>query len=318
MGRRTLRLKRLTAQAPPATEAAMFVLPFPDISPELFTLSLGGFDFALRWYALAYIFAILGGWLLARTAVSQAHWWPGNVSPMTRQHVEDAMTWVTLGIVLGGRLGYVFFYRPDYYLEHPGEILAVWQGGMSFHGGMIGTGLAVIAFAIKHGIPIRRILDTAALATPLGLGLGRIANFINAELWGRPWDGPWAVIFPGEAAQACTNVGEFCARHPSQLYEAVLEGAVLLVLLWALAARGALKYPGFVTGAFLVGYALARSFVEYFRVADAQYITPDNPLGHVIGGPEIGLSMGQVLSLPMLVVGLGAMVLAWRAQRRPA
>ena len=298
-------------------------IPFPDISPALFSVSLGGFDFALRWYALAYIVGILGGWALARFAVSRASWWRGNRSPMTPGQVEDAITWVTLGIVLGGRLGYVAFYQPGYYLQNPGEILAVWQGGMSFHGGMIGTGLGLIVFAWRSGVRIRTILDIAALVTPLGLGLGRMANFVNAELWGRPTDAPWGVIFPGQAAQACANVatelGAACARHPSQLYEAVLEGPVLMAVLWILAARGALKRPGLVMGVFLAGYAVARGFVEIYRVADAQYITPDNPLGHVLGGPVWGLTMGQALSLPMLVAGLALVALSLRAGRpRPA
>nr|WP_308918282.1 prolipoprotein diacylglyceryl transferase [Jannaschia sp. LMIT008] len=288
-------------------------IPFPDISPEIFSVTLGGFTFALRWYALAYIVGIVGGWALARYALHRAEWWPGEQAPMTPRQLEDAMTWVTLGIVLGGRLGYVFFYRPGYYVEHPAEILAVWQGGMSFHGGLIGTGLGLIVFAIRHAIPLRRILDLAALVTPLGLLCGRLANFVNAELWGRPTDAPWGVIFPGQAAQACATAGQLCARHPSQLYEAALEGALLLVVLWAMAASGALRRPGLVTGVFLAGYALGRMVAEHFRVADAQYITPDNPLGHVIGGPVWGLSMGQVLSLPMLVVGLGGIALSLRA-----
>ncbi|MEM9798099.1 MAG: prolipoprotein diacylglyceryl transferase [Pseudomonadota bacterium] len=291
------------------------VLPFPDISPEIFTLSLGGIEFALRWYAVAYIAGILGGWLMARWVIGRPPLWPANKTPMSRAQLEDVMTWVIVGIVLGGRLGYVLFYQPGYYLENPGRALAIWEGGMSFHGGAIGTGLAVIIFAMRNGIPIRSILDIAGLVAPLGLFFGRVANFINAELWGRPSDVPWAVIFPGDAAQACANVGEFCARHPSQLYEAILEGAVLLLILWIVALRGGLKVPGLICGLFLAGYGAARVFVEYFRQADAQYITADNPLGHVIGWGEIGLTMGQVLSLPMLLVGLGAVMLAKRAAR---
>ena len=295
------------------------VLAFPDISPEIVSVTIGGIHLALRWYALAYIVAILGGWGLARLALSRAAWWPGNRPPMSARQLEDAITWVTLGIVLGGRLGYVLFYQPAYYLANPLEIPAVWQGGMSFHGGMIGTGLGLIVFAIRSGVPIRRILDLAALATPLGLLLGRLANFTNAELWGRPSTLPWAVIFPGDAAQSCRNVvaayGEACARHPSQLYEAALEGVALFALLWIMAASGALKRPGLVTAVFLAGYAAARMVVELFRVADEQYITPLNPLGHVIGTPDWGLTMGQTLSLPMLVVGLGGIVLSLRAGR---
>ena len=230
------------------------------------------------------------------------------------------MTWITLGIVLGGRLGYCLFYQPAYYLQNPLEIAMVWQGGMSFHGGMIATGLAVIGYAMRHGIPIRSILDVAALATPLGLGLGRVANFVNGELWGRPSEAPWAVIFPGNAAQQCENVVvegiALCARHPSQLYEAALEGLLLLVVLWWVAFRGGLAVRGLICGLFLAGYGAARIFVEYFRQADAQYVTADSPWGHVIGWGEVGLTMGQVLSLPMLVAGAGAAWLAVRAYRR--
>ncbi len=296
------------------------VLPFPDISPDIFRITIAGFDIAPKWYAMAYILGILGGWAMARYAVSRAAFWPGGEPPMTRAQVEDVMTWITLGIVLGGRLGYCLFYQPAYYLQNPLEIAMVWQGGMSFHGGMIATGLAVIGYAMRHGIPIRSILDVAALATPLGLGLGRVANFVNGELWGRPSEAPWAVIFPGNAAQQCENVVvegiALCARHPSQLYEAALEGLLLLVVLWWVAFRGGLAVRGLICGLFLAGYGAARIFVEYFRQADAQYVTADNPWGHVIGWGEVGLTMGQVLSLPMLVAGAGAAWLAVRAYRR--
>ena len=299
-----------------ALAALPAVLPFPDISPEIFSIDIGAFQFALRWYALAYIAGILGGMGLAILAVRRRGVWPDATPPVTAKQIEDIITWVTLAIVIGGRLGYVLFYQPDYYLEHPLEILAIWQGGMSFHGGMVGTGLTVIAWALRHGVPFRQLLDLAALAAPLGLLFGRLANFINAELWGKPSTMPWAVIFPGNAAQSCANVGEFCARHPSQLYEGLLEGVVLLVVLWAVALRGGLKAPGLVCGLFLAGYAVARIFVELFRQADPQYVTIDNPAGHVIGGGEFGLTMGQVLSLPMLAIGVGAAVLAVRAARR--
>ncbi len=295
-----------------------FVLQFPDISPDIFRLSLGGFEIAPKWYAMAYIVGIVGGWFMARWLLGRPRFWPGGKAPANRAQLEDLMTWVTLGIVGGGRLGYVLFYQPGYYLQNPLEILYIWQGGMSFHGGAIGTGLGVIIFAWRNGIPIRPLLDMAALCTPLGLGLGRVANFINAELWGRPSTVSWAVIFPGDAAQACANVGEFCARHPSQLYQAFLEGAVLLVLLWVVALRGGLRIPGLLCGVFLAGYGAARTFAEYFRQADAQYITPDNPLGHVVALGEFGLTMGQVLSLPMVLVGLLIVALARRARPRTA
>ncbi|KIT16658.1 prolipoprotein diacylglyceryl transferase [Jannaschia aquimarina] len=292
-----------------------FAIPFPDISPELFSIEIGGFTFALRWYALAYIAGILGGFALARLAMLRGAWWPAGQPPVTGADLEDLVTWVVLGIILGGRLGFVLFYQPGYYLANPAEILAVWQGGMSFHGGALGVLVALGIWGRRKGRPVLSLWDLGALVAPLGLFFGRVANFINAELWGRPTDLPWGVIFPGAAAQDCPGVAGLCARHPSQLYEAILEGAVLLLVLWIVAARGGLRRPGLIFGLFLAGYGAARSFVEYFRVADAQYITPDNPLGHVIGGPVWGLTMGQVLSLPMLVVGVA--VIAWALRRRP-
>ncbi|MEL7182794.1 MAG: prolipoprotein diacylglyceryl transferase [Pseudomonadota bacterium] len=295
----------------------IFAIPFPDLSPDIFSIDLGFFTFTLRWYAMAYITGILGGWFMARWAADHARLWPGDQSPMTRAQVEDIMTWVVIGVVLGGRLGYVLFYQPGYYLQNPAGILAVWEGGMSFHGGMLLTGILVIWYARRHGIRMLSLLDLTALATPLGLGLGRVANFINAELWGRPTDVPWGVIFPGQAAQACATATALCARHPSQLYEAFLEGLVLLAALWWVALRGGLKRPGLIFGLFLAGYGGARIFVEHFRQADAQYISADNPLGHVLRLGDAGLTMGQVLSLPMLLAGL-AVVLYVRRRPQPA
>ena len=179
-----------------------------------------------------------------------------------------------LGVILGGRLGFVLFYQPGYYLANPGQILAVWQGGMSFHGGLLGVAAGVIGFALKNGLAILSVGDAVAAAAPIGIFFGRIANFVNGELWGRPSTAPWAVVFPGEAAQACpADWAGPCARHPSQLYEAGLEGLLLFVVL-ALAIRaGALARPGRVFGLMLVGYALARLFVEQFRQADGQFVT---------------------------------------------
>lgn len=290
-----------------------FALMFPEISPDIFTIPVIGFG--IKWYAMAYIVGILGGWAMGRWLVSQPGLWPGNTPPMTRDQVEDVMTWVVLGIVLGGRVGYVVFYQPEIIFGDPLQILNIRAGGMSFHGGALGTGLAVGIYAWRKGISVPAIVDIASLCTPLGLGLGRLANFINAELWGRPSDVPWAMIFPGNAAQSCANVGEFCARHPSQLYQATLEGLVLLILLWTVALRGGLKTRGLIFGLFLIGYGAARTVVEYFRQADAQYITPDNPLGHVIGTADIGLTMGQLLSLPMIAAGALVLVVALRARR---
>jgi len=281
-------------------------LPFPNVSPEIFSISLFGMEFALRWYALAYIAGILIAWRIAVAAVNRAQLWPANTPPMRPEQVEELLTWVIVGIILGGRLGFVLFYQPAYYFANPDEILAIWQGGMSFHGGLIGVILAALIYCLRAGIPLRPAADMMALATPVGLLLGRIANFINAELWGRQTDAPWGVIFPGETAQSCGQaVGELCARHPSQLYEALLEGLLLgLVLLWLAFRRDALKMSGRIVGLFIGGYGSARFLVEFFRQPDAQFVSPGNPLGLAwhIGG--YGLTMGQLLSMPMILIGL--------------
>ncbi|WP_108895023.1 prolipoprotein diacylglyceryl transferase [Palleronia abyssalis] len=289
----------------------LMAIPFPDIRPEIFSIDIGGFTLALRWYALAYIVGILLGWRLATMAAVRPALWPENRSPFTAKDVEDLMTAIILGILIGGRLGFVLFYQPAYYLANPLEIVAIWQGGMSFHGGMLGVTAGGLIFAIRKNIPLFSMLDLMALGTPPGLLLGRIANFINAELWGRPTDLPWGVIFPGAAAQDCPGVEGLCARHPSQLYEAALEGALLGGLLIVLAfRRGWLKRPGQLTGVFLVGYAIARILVELVRQADAQFVTPGNPMGYVVQIGSAGLSMGQLLSLPMLAIGVGLILRA--------
>jgi len=292
------------------------MIPFPEISPEIFSVSLFGVEFALRWYAMAYIVGIVIGWRLAVMAVNRPRLWPGGVSPMRAEQVDDLLTWVILGVILGGRLGYVLFYQPGYYLAHPGEILMVWQGGMSFHGGFLGVVAAGLVWCRRNGVPLLQAGDMMALGTPAGLLLGRIANFINAELWGRPTDLPWGVAFPGRAAQACGQAaGEICARHPSQLYEALLEGLLLgAVLIWAVWRRGALRRPGLVTGLFFAGYGLGRFVVEFVRQPDPQFISEGNPLGLALHlGGHYGLTMGQILSLPMIAVGL---FFAVRAMRR--
>ncbi len=291
------------------------MIRFPDISPDIFSISIFGFDIALRWYALAYIVGILLGWRLVAMAVKTPRLWRHDAPVMTTRQLEDLLTWVILGIILGGRLGYVLFYRPDYFAQNPGEILMLWQGGMSFHGGLLGVMLAALVFTLRHRISRIGAADALALGVPPGLLLGRIANFINAELWGRPTDLPWGVAFPTQAAQFCPDVAGICARHPSQLYEAALEGLLLGgVLIWQVWRRGALKRPGLIAGLFFAGYGLARFVVEFVRQPDAQFIGPGNPLGLAwhIGG--YGLTMGQILSLPMIV--LGAALIAWARRRR--
>ena len=293
------------------------MIPFPNIAPEIFSIHLGGLTLSLRWYALAYLAGLLIGWQIMVAMMRRDRLWGGR-APMAGDAVDDLLTWVILGVILGGRLGFVLFYEPGYYLANPGQILQVWQGGMSFHGGFAGVIVAAWLFCRARGIAPLRLADAMAVVAPIGLFFGRIANFINAELWGRPTDLPWGVIFPGEAAQNCPGIEGLCARHPSQLYEAGLEGLLLGLVLLAVVRAGGLRRPGLAFGIFLSGYGLARMFVELFRVADAQFITPDNPLGHVVGGPVIGLTMGQVLSLPMVVLGVVFILRAWRRAPVPA
>ena len=265
----------------------LFVLPFPAIDPVL--LSIG--PFAIRWYALAYIAGILLGWVYARAIIRNERLWGGK-APLTVAQFDDFVLWVTLGIILGGRIGYVLFYNPAHFAAHPLEALQLWHGGMSFHGGFTGCVIAVMAFARKHKIPTLSLGDITCAVGPIGIFLGRLANFINGELWGRAADVPWAIVFPGAGS---------VPRHPSQLYEAVLEGLVLLIALAVLVRRGALRKPGFIIGAFAAIYAVARIVCEFFREPDAQ-------LGFLWGGA----TMGQLLSIPLFLFGFFLMTYASR------
>lgn len=283
---------------------------FPDI-PNGLTIPLFGWDLTLRFYALAYIIGLVIGWRILVALMKRPRLWPADAAPMEPRRVEDLFTAVILGVVLGGRLGYVLFYQPGYYLSHPLDVLKVWEGGMSFHGGFLGVVVAGLWFCRRYGAAPMQVADAMALVAPVGLFLGRIANFINAELWGRPTDLPWGVIFPGPAAQDCADIEPgLCARHPSQLYEAGMEGLILGLILLLLLSRCALKRPGLITGTFLTGYGLSRFIVEFVRQADAQFITAGNPLGHVLQLGPVGLSMGQLLSLPMILAGLWLIVRA--------
>lgn len=263
-------------------------LVFPAIDPVAFSVG----PLVVRWYALAYIAGLLGGW---RLAVALARKTPCGVTP---DHIDDFLTWATAGVILGGRIGYVLFYNPGYYLGHPLESLALWRGGMSFHGGFLGVVAAAFLFARRRGIEGLALGDLAVTVAPIGLGLGRIANFINGELFGRiaPADFPLAMVFPG---------GGPWPRHPSQLYQAAMEGVLLLVVMLLAWRRIEVRSrPGFLCGVFLIGYGCARMVGELFRQPDAQ-------IGFLVGG----ITMGQLLSLPMLLAG------AWlirRALRRPA
>ena len=289
-------------------------IPFPDISNEVFSIELFGAHLALRWYALAYLAGLLAGFWVIRRLMRRPALWPGDRAPMAPERTDDLLTAIILGVIIGGRLGFVLFYQPLHYLSHPLDIVKVWEGGMSFHGGFLGVVAAGLWFARRQGVPAMQLSDAMALVAPIGLFFGRLANFVNAELWGRPTDLPWGVVFPGAAAQDCPGIAPgLCARHPSQLYEAGLEGLLLGLLLWLLVRRGALKRPGLVTGLFLAGYGAARFAVEFVRQADAQFITPDNPLGHALHLGGFGLSMGQILSLPMILAGIWLIGRARRA-----
>lgn len=281
------------------------MIPFPEISPEIFSISLFGFSFALRWYALAYIAGILIAWWLAARSIRRPDLWPGQAAPLSADQLERLMTWVILGVILGGRLGYVLFYDAGRFLADPPAALRVWEGGMSFHGGFLGVVVAGLLFCRRERIPMLSLGDLMGLCAAPGLLLGRLANFINAELWGRPTDLPWGVVFPGEAAQTCPGVVGPCARHPSQLYEAALEGLLLgALVLWLAYRRGWLKAPGRILGLFVAGYGLARFAIEFVRQPDAQFVTEANPLGLYLHVGGWGLTAGQLLSLPMIAVGL--------------
>ena len=277
---------------------------FPNLSPLVFPDGLWGYGIPLRWYALAYIIGIVIGWRISVAALNRSRLW-GGTAPMTPPQLENLLTWIIVGIIAGGRLGYVLFYKPAYYLANLIEIPILWEGGMSFHGGFIGVVLAVYIFARRQGIPLGSAADTIALASPPAILLGRIANFVNAELWGRQTDLPWGVIFPGEAAQSCASLTLLCARHPSQLYEAGLEGLILGALLIFSAFRwGFLQRPWLLSAVFFTFYGFSRFLVEFVRQPDAQFVTDGNPLGLALHLNGYGLTMGQVLTLPMIIIGL--------------
>ena len=283
------------------------VLQFPNIDPAIFTLELGSFQFSLRWYALAYIAGLVLGWRMMVWLMRRPALWPLNRAPMQPEEPEELLTWMVLGVILGGRLGFVLFYNPAYYAQNPLEILQVWNGGMSFHGGFMGVVVATWLFTRAKGIQLWQAADAVALAAPAGLLFGRLANFINGELYGRTTDAWWAMQFPtidANGQRDWNNLTE--PRHPSQLYEAALEGLALLVIMWTVALNGGLKRPSLMVGIFFFGYGASRFFVEYFRQWDAQ-------LSEMVA--NYGISMGQVLSTPMILIGL---FMIWNACRRPA
>jgi phosphatidylglycerol:prolipoprotein diacylglycerol transferase len=276
----------------------LLTIPFPFSDPNapfvVPPFSVGPLTIAIRWYALAYIAGLLIGW---RYCLSLADRAPKLIR---REDIDDFLVWATLGVVLGGRIGYVLFYKPGYYLEHPPEALFLWHGGMSFHGGAIGVATSIWLFSRARGLSMLAFADIICEAIPIGLFFGRIANFINGELWGRVTDVPWAMVFPG---------GGSLPRHPSQLYEAICEGVLLFLFLFIAEQYGARRRPGTVAGLFLAGYAVARMSGELFRQPDVQ-------LGFLL----FGTTMGQLLSLPLLIAGIVLVLWARQqplASRRP-
>ena len=263
------------------------VIPFPAINPVL--ISIG--PFAVRWYALAYIVGIVAGWFYARAIIASDKLWNGR-APFSVTDFDDFVLWITLGIILGGRIGYVLFYNLPHFAANPLEIVQLWNGGMSFHGGVIGCAFAIVLFALHRHIPVLSLADVTAAVAPIGLFLGRLANFINGELWGRAADVPWAMVFPH---------GGGVPRHPSQLYEAALEGVVLFLVLALLVRAGGLKRPGVVTGVFAIGYGAARITCEMFR-------EPDPQLGFLWGG----MTMGMLLCIPLVLAGIAVLAVAFR------
>ncbi len=263
-----------------------FAIAFPMVDP--IALELG--PIAIRWYALAYIVGLVGGWQYIKRLTRT---FPGNI---TGEHVDDFLFWATIAVVLGGRTGYVLFYNFDYYSSNPIAILQVWRGGMSFHGGFLGVVVAGILYCKKHKLPLLTFGDMLACGAPIGLFFGRIANFINAELFGRITDVPWGIVFPN---------GGPLPRHPSQLYEAAMEGLILFVLLFILSRYENLRTKsGLFMGLFITGYGMARSIVELVR-------QPDQQIGYL----SFGSTMGQWLSVPMILIGL---YLVFRALNKPA
>ncbi len=268
-------------------------IPYPSIDPV--ALQLG--PLSIKWYGLAYVAGLLLGWMYTKRLVADTRLWPGGKPPFAPNLTDDLFIWVALGVVVGGRLGHVLLYEPLLYLQRPIDILKIWNGGMAFHGGMLGTILAMWLFARRHAVTPLTVMDLVAASVPFGLFFGRLANFINAEVVGRESDVPWAMVFPGWGPMP---------RHPSQLYEAFLEGAVLFFILrWLTHRRLALKTPGVVGGAFLAGYGVFRIVCEFFKIEEYTGL---------FEGP--GLTKGMLYSIPMLAFG-GWLILRGRT-RAPA
>ena len=290
------------------------MIQFPDISPEIFSIYLFGLSFSVRWYAISYLLGFFCAIKLMQFYLRRSNFWIEQNPPMTKEQADSLLTYLILGVIIGGRFGYVLFYNFSYYAANPIDALRLWDGGMAFHGGFIGVIVAGLVYYIKNKIPLLSGADIIAISSPPGLFFGRLANFVNAELWGRPTQMPWGVIFPGERAQDCVDVIGLCTRHPSQIYEALLEGLLLFIVLISLAACGGFKRPALITATFILGYGLSRFFVEYFRVPDDQFFSVDNTFGYAFKFGGYGVTMGQALSLPMICLGLFMIFYVFRAK----
>jgi phosphatidylglycerol:prolipoprotein diacylglycerol transferase len=280
------------------------MIPFPDISPEIFSFDIFGIKLAFRWYAVSYLLGFFCAIMVMKSFIKKAYFWNSYKPPLTLDQADNLLTYLILGVIFGGRMGYVLFYNFSYYLSKPIDILKIWDGGMAFHGGFLGVCLAVIAYCRSNSLPLLSAADLIALASPPGLFFGRLANFINAELWGRPTSLPWGIIFPGDLAQDCDGVIGICARHPSQLYEAILEGLLLFIILYFFACKGAFKRIGLLTGVFGLLYGFSRFIIEYIRVPDPQFFSDLNPHGFAFRYGDLGITMGQALSIPMILIGM--------------
>ena len=272
---------------------SLLAIPYPHIDPV--ALQLG--PIAIRWYGLAYAAGLILGWLYLKRLIAAARLWGGGKPVMTAEDIDELLLWMAGGVVLGGRLGHVLFYEPAYYLENPLQIFAIWRGGMAFHGGFLGSAIALFIFARLKGMAFLSVTDLVVTAVPIGLFFGRMANFVNGEIVGTVTDMPWGMVFPGWGD---------APRHPAMLYEAALEGiALFLILRYLTHSKLSLTRAGLTTGVFMVGYALFRIFCELFKIMDYRQFSPDYPI-----------TKGMVYSLPMLALGLWFIVLARRRQQQ--
>lgn len=268
-------------------------IPFPNLDPV--ALEIG--SLSIKWYGLAYLVGLLIGWYYVRRLLSQDSLWPDGKAPFTPAKVDDLLIYITVGVILGGRLGFVCLYEPDYYLAHPLEVFQIWRGGMAFHGALIGSALAIVLFARHHNVSALSTMDLCTAAVPVGLIFGRLANFINAELYGRVSDVSWSVIFCNDTIRKYSGgvcPGGVLPRHPSQLYEAALEGLLLFIVLRIMTHRfESLKTPGVTAGSFMIGYGLARSTAELFREPHTDHWFNIGPL-----------TAGIAYSIPMIAIGV--------------